>query len=35
VVAIPKSANPERQRENLGVFDFELSAADLAELGAA
>ncbi len=35
VVAIPKSASPERQRENLGVFDFELTAADLAELGTA
>jgi diketogulonate reductase-like aldo/keto reductase len=32
VVAIPKSANPERQRENLDVFDFELSAQELAEL---
>jgi diketogulonate reductase-like aldo/keto reductase len=35
VVAIPKSASPERQRENLGVFDFELTAADLAELSTA
>jgi diketogulonate reductase-like aldo/keto reductase len=33
VVAIPKSANPERQRENLGVFDFELSADEMVELG--
>ena len=35
VVAIPKSASPERQSENLGVFDFELTTADLAELAAA
>ena len=32
VVAIPKSERPERQRENLEVFDFELSGQDLAEL---
>ncbi|MGH2619125.1 MAG: aldo/keto reductase [Anaerolineales bacterium] len=32
VVAIPKSESPERQRENLELFDFELSKADLAEL---
>jgi 2,5-diketo-D-gluconate reductase A len=30
VSAIPRSENPERQRENLAVFDFELSADDLA-----
>ncbi len=35
VVAIPKSTSSERQRENLGVFDFELSAADLAKLAGA
>lgn len=28
-IAIPKSANPERQRQNLEIFDFELSADDL------
>jgi len=32
VVAIPKSESPERQRENLELFDFELTGADLAEL---
>jgi len=32
VVAIPKTASPERQQENLDLFDFELSGADLAEL---
>lgn len=30
--AIPKSARPERIRENLDVFDFSLSQSDLAEL---
>src|SRR5690606_28491180 len=30
LVAIPKSASPERMRDNLAVFDFELAAADLA-----
>ncbi|AUH38959.1 aldo/keto reductase [Streptomyces sp. CMB-StM0423] len=29
-VPIPKSADPARQRENLGVFGFELSAAEMA-----
>ena len=33
VVAIPKSESRGRQRENLELFDFELSKADLAELG--
>lgn len=32
VVAIPKSAHPGRQRENLDVFGFELSADDIARL---
>lgn len=32
LVAIPKSASPERMRDNLAVFDFELSDADMAEL---
>lgn len=32
VVAIPKSASAERQRENLDVFDFGLSPEDLADL---
>jgi len=33
MLAIPKSASPERQRENLGVLDFELSADEMVELG--
>ncbi|HET8895723.1 MAG: aldo/keto reductase [Actinomycetota bacterium] len=32
LVAIPKSSSPERMRDNLAVFDFELADADLAEL---
>lgn len=32
LVAIPKSASPERMRDNLAVFDFELADTDLAEL---
>ena len=33
LVTIPKSASPERMRDNLTVFDFELSDTDMAELG--
>lgn len=32
LVTIPKSASPERMRENLDVFDFALDRQDLAEL---
>lgn len=32
VVAIPKSSNPGRARENFGVFDFTLSDAEMAEI---
>lgn len=28
-VSIPRSTSPERQRENLAIFDFELSEADM------
>lgn len=28
-VAVPRSANPERQRENLNVYDFELTADEM------
>ena len=33
VVVIPKSAHPDRQRENLDIFGFELSSDDMAQLG--
>ena len=32
VVVIPKSANVKRINENLNVFDFELSANDMATI---
>jgi 2,5-diketo-D-gluconate reductase A len=32
IVTVPKTANPERMRENLNIFDFALDAQDLAEL---
>jgi diketogulonate reductase-like aldo/keto reductase len=35
VVAIPKSAHPDRQRENLDIFGFELSSEQIAQLGSA
>jgi len=33
IVAIPKSTHIERMRENLNIFDFELSADDIANIG--
>jgi 2,5-diketo-D-gluconate reductase A len=32
VVVIPKSVRPERMRENLDIFDFELTATELARI---
>jgi diketogulonate reductase-like aldo/keto reductase len=34
VIVIPKSSDPQRQRENFEIFDFALSAAEMAELEA-
>lgn len=33
-VAAPKSGNPERQRENIDIFDFDLSDAEMAAITA-
>jgi diketogulonate reductase-like aldo/keto reductase len=35
VVAIPKSAHPDRQRENIDIFGFELSQDQIARLDSA
>ena len=32
IVSIAKTSKPERMRENLAIFDFELSAADMAQI---
>jgi 2,5-diketo-D-gluconate reductase A len=32
-VVFPKSSTPSRMRENIGIFDFELGAADMAAIG--
>ena len=34
IIVIPGSGKPERQRENLDVFDFSLGAAEMAEIAA-
>ena len=34
VVVIPKSVRPERMRENLDVFDFELTADEMTRIAA-
>jgi 2,5-diketo-D-gluconate reductase A len=34
VIVIPKSVRPERMRENLAVFDFELTAAQMDQISA-
>jgi diketogulonate reductase-like aldo/keto reductase len=34
VVAIPRSSNPDRIRENLGVFDFTLDPEEVAAIDA-
>lgn len=31
-VSIPRSTSPQRQRENLSIFDFELSEAEMADI---
>jgi 2,5-diketo-D-gluconate reductase A len=33
-IPLPKSADPVRQRENLDVFGFELTAGEIAEITA-
>ena len=33
IIVIPKSVHSERQKENLAIFDFELTAADMELIG--
>jgi diketogulonate reductase-like aldo/keto reductase len=34
VVPLPRSSNPQRIAENLGIFDFALSDAEMEQIGA-
>ncbi|MDR0874698.1 MAG: hypothetical protein LBN12_00635, partial [Clostridiales Family XIII bacterium] len=34
LIPLPKSGNPERIRENVNIFDFRLTAEDLAQIDA-
>ena len=34
IIVIPRSTNPEHIRENFDLFDFELTAAEMAQLSA-
>lgn len=34
IVAVPKSSNPQRQKQNINIFDFELSAQEMQMINA-
>lgn len=34
IVIIPGSSNPDHQRENISLFDFELSSEEMAQIAA-